>query len=592
MPPARDETQDHDRGLRGVVGALLRGRRRRVALICIVSVGTGLADAAVLLIVARTAFALTEPGRAVSLALGPFGRLNLGVTGLLGIGMGLVGAKLLAQLWVARASARMIARVIAETRHRLVGGFLNASWALQSEERQGRLQELASSFTMQYAAALSALLSLGVAACTFIGLLATALVVNPLGALVAAGVVAAAAFAFRPLRAAIRASARRQATANLEVATAISEIASEVQEIRVFGVSGAVRKELGTSVDRHAKEFQRTTVLSSLFGALYSNSALLLLLGALWLIYAIGETGVASLGGVVLILLRSLTYGQSLLASQQQLHGLAPILETVRDEQARYDSAAVPEGGEPMRAFGSLTFDKVRFEYAAGRPVLHDLSFTVERGEIIGVIGPSGAGKSTLVQLLLRLRQPIAGRILVDGRSIADFALDDWYHAVGFVPQEPRLFAGTVAENIVFFRDGYTEADVEAAARQAHIHDELVLLPERYDTPVGERGGRLSGGQRQRLCIARALLAGPSILVLDEPTSALDVRSESLIRETLVDLGDRATIFIVAHRLSTLEICDKIMVLKDGNLIGFDQPHTLESTNPFYAEALQLAGLR
>lgn len=592
MPPPRDESHDHDRGVRRVIGGAIRGRRRRVALICIISVGIGFADAAVLLIVARTAFALTEPGRVVSLPLGPIGDLDIGVTGLIGIAVGIVGMKLLAQLWVARANARMIARLIADNRHVLVRGFLNASWALQSEERQGKLQELASGFTMQNAAALSAVLSLGVAACTFTGLLVTALVVNPIGAVIAAVVVSIAAVAFRPLRTAIRGSARRSARSNLEVATAISEIASEVQEIRVFGVSGGVRQRVGTSIEQHAQAFERTTLLQSLFGALYSNSSLLLLLGALGIIYATGETGIASLGGVVLILLRSLTYGQQLLAGQQQLHGLAPSLEILREAQERYDAAAVSSDGGPVGALGTLTFDKVGFEYLPGHPVLDDLSFTVERGEIIGVIGPSGAGKSTLVQLLLRLRQPIAGRILVDGRSIDDIALGDWYQRVGFVPQEQKLFAGTVAENIIFFRDGYERADVEVAARDAHIHDELLAMTDGYDTPVGERGGRLSGGQRQRLCIARALLGHPAILVLDEPTSALDARSESLIRDTLVTQANRATIFIVAHRLTTLEICDKIMVLKDGKLIGFDQPHTLESTNPFYAEALQLAGLR
>lgn len=206
MPPPRDESHDHDRGVRRVIGGAIRGRRRRVALICIISVGIGFADAAVLLIVARTAFALTEPGRVVSLPLGPIGDLDIGVTGLIGIAVGIVGMKLLAQLWVARANARMIARLIADNRHVLVRGFLNAPWALQSEERQGKLQELASGFTMQNAA-LSAVLSLGVAACTFTGLLVTALVVNPIGAVIAAVVVSIAAVAFRPLRTAIRGSA-------------------------------------------------------------------------------------------------------------------------------------------------------------------------------------------------------------------------------------------------------------------------------------------------------------------------------------------------------------------------------------------------
>lgn len=592
MSTQSDDAPDRDWGLTEIVGHVVRGRRRRMAIICAVSVAIGLAEAAVLLIVARTAFALTEPGREVELTLGPIGDINVGVPGLIGIALVVVALKLVAQLWVARANVRMVADMIRRHRQRLVGAFLAASWALQSEERQGNLQELIAGFTMQNAAALSAVLSLGVAGCTFAGMMVTALAVNPLGACAAALVVLVAAIAFRPLRGALRVSSRRAARANLEVATAVSEIAGEVQEITVFGASGRVRQRLAASIDRHSRAWSRTNLLSQLFPALYSNSSLLLLLGALGIVYASGATRLASLGGVVLILLRSLGYGQQLLSAHQQLHNIAPSLEILQAEEAKYEAAAVQSGGAPITSLETLAFEDVLFEYRPGSPVLKNVSFRVNRGQIIGVIGPSGAGKSTMVQLLLRLRYPTAGQILVDGRSIVDLSLDDWYQLVGFVPQEPRLFAGTVAENIVFFRDGYAAAQVEAAARQAHVHDELAALPEGYDTPVGERGGRLSGGQRQRLCIARALLGTPDILVLDEPTSALDVRSESLIRKTLVELGDHTTIFVVAHRLSTLEICDKIVVLKDGQLIGFDQPHKLETTNPFYAEALQLAGLR
>src|SRR5262249_34968175 len=130
------------------------------------------------------------------------------------------------------------------------------------------------------------------------------------------------------------------------------------------------------------------------------------------------------------------------------------------------------------------------------------------------------------------------------------------------------------------------------AARLAHVHDEIVRWPHGYDTPVGERGGQLSGGQKQRLCIARALVERPDVIVLDEPTSALDVRSESLIRETMADLAPHTTVIVIAHRLSTLKICDRIMVILNGRLEGFDDPRTLESTNPFYREALELSRMQ
>jgi ABC-type multidrug transport system fused ATPase/permease subunit len=219
------------------------------------------------------------------------------------------------------------------------------------------------------------------------------------------------------------------------------------------------------------------------------------------------------------------------------------------------------------------------------------VSFEVPKGEIIGIVGPSGSGKSTLVQLLLRLRTPTSGRILVDGVDLESLSVDDWYGRVSFVSQETRLFAGTIADNIRFFRT-VDQADVERAAKLAYIHDDIVSWPLGYDTPVGERGGQLSGGQRQRLCIARALVEDPDIIVFDEPTSALDVKSESIMRDTMLDLAPRRTVFVVAHRLSTLSICDRIMVILGGEMQGFDEPATLEEKNPFYQEALRLSGMR
>jgi ABC-type multidrug transport system fused ATPase/permease subunit len=196
------------------------------------------------------------------------------------------------------------------------------------------------------------------------------------------------------------------------------------------------------------------------------------------------------------------------------------------------------------------------------------------------------------VQLLLRLRDPTRGRILSDGRDIRDLDLDDWFRQVTFVAQEARLFAGTVADNIRFFRSAVGQDEIERAARLAHLHDDIVSWKSGYGTPVGERGGAISGGQRQRVCIARALLGDPSLVVFDEPTSALDVRSEALMRETMASLAPERTVFVVAHRLSTLSICDRILVVLNGCLQGFDEPTALELSNPFYREALALSGMR
>ena len=210
--------------------------------------------------------------------------------------------------------------------------------------------------------------------------------------------------------------------------------------------------------------------------------------------------------------------------------------------------------------------------------MLRDITARIEPHEVIGVIGPSGSGKSTLVQLLLGLRDPTDGVVRADGRDIRTLSRSEWARRVTFVPQQAHLIAGTVADNIRFLRDDVDDERIVEASKLANLHDDVMGWSEGYDRQVGEQGSHLSGGQQQRLIIARALVERPDVIILDEPTSALDVASEYLIRQTLDGLRTESTVIIIAHRLSTLDVCDRIMVIMDGELRGFDSPDRLEQT--------------
>ena len=213
----------------------------------------------------------------------------------------------------------------------------------------------------------------------------------------------------------------------------------------------------------------------------------------------------------------------------------------------------------------------------------------IDRGDVVGLVGPSGSGKSTLIQVLLRLRPPTSGTYRINDACADDLALTDWYKLLAVVPQQPRLLSGTVTENIRFFRDWVSDEDVESAARRAHIHDEILSWPQGYDTLLQGIGSGVSGGQAQRLCFARALAGEPKLLVLDEPTSALDVHSEARIQQTLAELEGEVTMVVIAHRLSTLRMCDRIIVLNHGRVEGYDRPEILERDNVYYREALELS---
>jgi subfamily B ATP-binding cassette protein MsbA len=215
----------------------------------------------------------------------------------------------------------------------------------------------------------------------------------------------------------------------------------------------------------------------------------------------------------------------------------------------------------------SVVFERVGFAYET-EPVLQDVSLTARKGEIVALVGPSGAGKSTLVDLVPRFYEPTSGRILLDGVDTREIKLSELRKLTGIVSQDTVLFNDTVRNNIAYGAEGrFSQAQIDAAARMANAYGFITELPLGYDTILGERGARLSGGQRQRIAIARALLVDPPILILDEATSALDTESERLVQEAIDRLLAGRTVFVIAHRLSTVVHADQILVLDRGRVV-------------------------
>jgi subfamily B ATP-binding cassette protein MsbA len=215
----------------------------------------------------------------------------------------------------------------------------------------------------------------------------------------------------------------------------------------------------------------------------------------------------------------------------------------------------------------AIVFDDVTFAYETD-PVLEDIGFTAPKGSVIALVGPSGSGKSTLVDLIPRLYEAAAGAITIDGVDSREIKLSSLRALTGIVSQDTVLFNDSVRNNIAYGASAkYTPEQIEHAARAANAHDFIVALPQGYDTVLGERGTRLSGGQRQRLAIARALLIDPPILILDEATSALDTESERLVQEAVDRLLAGRTVFVIAHRLSTVVHADLILVLDRGRIV-------------------------
>jgi ATP-binding cassette subfamily B protein len=573
-----------DSGVRGMVSK----HRGAVAGLALTSVVGAFFEATFLVTVTRVAFAITDGEERFGIVAG----LELAVGEAIALSALLVVGRVALAVAGAWLATRLSTKVLASLRTELAGAFLGANWASQHGERTGRLQELLTTFVGQGAGLIGAVAQVIVSGCSLAALLLMAFLVDPWSALVVAVVVLLIGVLLRPVRAAAKRQSRRTAATGMEFATSLSEISQLGMEMHVFNVQPATEHRVRQLIDHAREANQRLGRLKAMVPSLYIGIAYLGIVGALAIAFASETANLDTVGAVMLVMLRSLSYGQGMQVAITSIQSALPFVGALDQELDRYRAAAVVDHGQPIGEIGALELQDVSFEYVPEVPVLRHVTATVGRHEAVGVIGPSGSGKSTLVQLLLGLREPTSGLVLAGGRDIRVLSKTEWARKVTFVPQQAHLIAGTVADNIRFLREGVTDGDIERAARMAQLHGDVEAWPEGYERQVGEQGSHLSGGQQQRLIIARALVEHPDLLILDEPTSALDVRSEALIRQTLDQLRSEMTVIIIAHRLSTLDLCDRIMVIQDGELRAFDTPENLEKDNEFFQEALRLSRLR
>jgi ABC-type multidrug transport system fused ATPase/permease subunit len=520
--------------------------------------------------------------------LGPLGEHELGISTSLLIVSGLTIAMLAFHLLISSIAGRISADALSTARLRVSKAFLASSWDIQSAEQGGRLQDVLTTHAERIQATSIQVTTSLRAACSLAALIITALVVDALVAVALVASVVGIALFLRPVNRQIRLRSLANRDRNSAFATRVAEVVGLAQEIKVFDVAGPVASRVDEAIHAASWTTRRLIYLRSVVAGLYQAIAMLLVIGGLAAIHWSSTAAVTSLGAIVLLLIRSMSYGQQLQTAMNALNEAVPYLRTIQSQERAYQHAAPITGQTRLSGIHDLELRNVSYSYGEV-PALKSVSLGISSGDVIGVVGPSGSGKSTLIQVLLRLRWPTNGLYLVNGQPAQEFALNDWFRLLAMVPQQPRLFEGTVADNIRFFRDELTEHEIQSAAERAHIHNEIVGWPDGYNTNLSGITGGVSGGQAQRLCIARALAGGPQLLVLDEPTSALDVHSEARIQQTLAELEGKMTLVVIAHRLTTLRMCHKIIVLRDGRLEAFDQPVSLERDNRYYREAVELS---
>lgn len=561
----------------------IHAARSRLVLLVVLAVTAGALEASVLALIASMAVSLSGGDKGTTLGVGPVSvEMSQTVTFIVAITLALARTAL--QLVLAYLPAQMSAGVMTDLRERLFTAFTDSSWSTKSKDRDGGFQTL---MTQNISNVAQAVISLGsglTAVIMFTIMVAAALLQNA----VAAGALAVAAvglfFALRPLAKRLRRSAQRLSLEAVSFTENVQDIVLVAEETEVFGATPSYVSAFKDQVEAVRRPHARTRFLSSAMPALYQSVAIVMLMLALIVVSLSGVGDLAALATVILMLVRALTYAQQIQIALSSLDERLPFMNQILEALERYQAHPQQDGPEDLGEVHSLRMADVSFSYRPEVEVLHKVGFEVRRGEAIGIVGPSGAGKSSIVQLLLRLREPNDGAVLVNERDARTIRRTSWRAGVSYVPQTSQLVWGSVWDNIRFYRDWLDEDQLIDAAKRAHIHDEIMSWPKGYDTEIGQRAGAISGGQRQRVCLARALANQPQVLVLDEPTSALDVPSEEAVRKSLHEIKADTILVLIAHRLSTLSMCDRIVVMVDGRVSAIGSHADLATNNDFFRE--------
>ena len=369
------------------------------------------------------------------------------------------------------------------------------------------------------------------------------------------------------------------------IAGSLQESLSESTLIKAYASEKHTLRRLVSGWQRVFKTSLQQTTVASLAGLIVDSTPglarlLSLSVGAVWIIN--GQWTLGSLLAFQAYLIYVFGPAQILASANLQLQKALAALQRVSALLNVVPEDNAGSGKAVQHLTGDIEFKNVSFSYNGSEPVLQNFSFRIHRGERVAIVGPSGVGKTTLLSLILRFYQPTTGEIYFDDQPASDYEVGALRKRLGYVAQRPRLLSDTIMNNLRYGNPDASQAAVVRAADAAGIHSFIEKLPKGYQTKIGEKGVNLSEGQRQRLSIARALIKDPDILILDEPTAALDVEAERSLFDRLPEFVREKTLFIATHRLSTINACDRILLLNENRLVASGSHQNLIESNSYY----------
>lgn len=546
---------------------ILQGNRKPLAVLSLVALATAFCETLMLAAVVQSIAAMTGGRTRIAFDLGP-ASLSIGIRTVLTLAVGAALLRACGTALVAMMGPRMTAESRERHRRQLFRSYLSASWETQSADKSGRLLQTLSSSVNEANTIISMVSQAIPAFVTLTVMLSLALVINPVVTACMGLFGMLIGLASWPVSARAQAAARADAAGRNATASHVAGVLAAGAEIAVFGVGQGVARKGDHWIGQAEGAYARAIGLKRLVATSSQSIAFISAATAL-LVLHLGQFDVdfAAVGTITVLLLRAAGLAQQVQSATSQYGAVVPFVDQVRETIEHYRSRRRSFGSARFPPTHDLSLQGVTYAYPSSPQLVVSVDQAVfAQGSFVAVIGPSGSGKSTLIQLMLRLRVPSQGTITIGGVPMLDIAEDELSAHMAYVPQSPHLVPGTVRDNIRFWRDGISDAQVISAARTAHVHDDIEQLDQGYDTMLDSHVDALSGGQKQRLALARALVTTPRILILDEPTSALDARNEKAVMETLTELRGEVTVIIVTHRTSMVGQCDRVLRLEDGEL--------------------------